>query len=276
LLDFSIYYSVGIINQANGTTEWGQVTRYDAGYSPSVSLVRVDDKLYAVETHEAEVWRNCFYIVGEVHVAAKSIGWCRPAHLARGKKPKVSADINGTVMIIHEHDYGSSMQLHIGEVRWEKLAINWRDSSTVTHFQGVEPNITTCSNRVIIVCRANGNRINYKVGTCSRDQDDRPVVWGSLDSLPESDGAGFGQHPSISLNTNGNIVEAHQTTTPVVHQLCYTCGRLKNNTITWAESGKSDMGEFPSVSLFDEKCFFTVHKTNLGPDLFYRQGKLEN
>ena len=274
-LSISLFSSVGIINKAKGTVEWGEVKRYDDGCFPSVSLVRVEDKLYAVETHKAEFWRNCFYSVGLVNVQAKNVGWKGSVHLSRGQKPKVSADRNGTVVIIHEHDYGSSMQLHIGDARWVEQAINWRSSSQITHFQGSEPNVTICNNKVIIVCRGDGNKIDYKVGTYK--EQDHSIAWGSLESLPEgNEAAGIGEYPSISLNSNGNVIEAHQTTTLVMHQLCYTCGRLKNSSITWAESGKSDMGEYPSVSLFDEKCFFTVHKTNLGPNLFYRQGKLEN
>ena len=123
-LSISLFYSVGIINKARGTVEWGEVKRYDDGCFPSVSLVRVDDKLYAVETHEAEFWRNCFYTVGLVNVQAKNVGWCQSVRLSRGQKPKVAADRNGVVMIIHEDDYGSSMQLHVGEAKWKEETIN--------------------------------------------------------------------------------------------------------------------------------------------------------
>ena len=268
--DYSLYYSVGILDEL-GKMKWSLRRSYNTGNHPSVSLVCIEDSLYVIEVHKVSDDDICYYTVGRVNVEEKYIAWSAdPVYLGPGKKPKVATTGNGTVMILAEsssEDY--NFELYIGSLKLENRKITWKDGNTIVpNFSGVEPDISINQSKIIIVCRDRDNRMVCKVGT----HENNVVTWNSCNTLLPTKHTG--RHPSISLNSEGTVLNAHQKR--FTRELYCCIGKINDadNTIIWTEPMYRDTGEYPSVCLMDNNNFYEIHKTNLGTSLFYKQGTI--
>lgn len=265
-----LHYSVGIVNQHTGETEWGEVISYDTGRHPSVSLMHKDGELYVIETH-CNHFKSCYYLIGIVHILRKRITWKPSRFLCHGLKPKVSTKDDGTVMIVKEKSYSWSniIQYHIGRLDTQDQQVVWNDKEAViTDFHGVEPDITVNRSNIVVMCRSTNRTtgLQFKKGTL---YDDLAVTWNNTSVFRSN-----GKNPSISLNSDGNIVEVHQK--PITRQLSYCCGRIMDNSILWGKIKTQGNGEYPTVSLSDDGYVYETHKTNFGIHLFHIQGELKS
>ena len=268
-IDSNLYYQVGVINQVSGETAWGDSSvKYDTGQYPSVALMMMGDKLYAVEVHLSDHFNNCYYKLGEVITEGKSILWGPTVSLGRGKNPKLAANDNGIVIAVKEMSWAFSdyLQLVIGKFNPNTMEIDWKPDLTVPDFWGVEPDVAINLKKIVIACRSNG-MIRFKMGNI---KDDLSIGWvGASCELPQG-----GRSPSIALNSHDTIVEANQTWT--LRMLSHCTGQVLEDSILWGEIKVPDYGEYPCISLSDDGTYFEVHKTPLGNELFYRNGELKN
>ena len=269
--DRGLYYRVGISNNAAYTTEWGDTTKYDTGEHPSVSLVCINDVVYAIECHRADSHKRCYYHVGKVFPTGKTIVWGPSHELCRGRKPKVCTNDNGTVMIIKEEPatfWSTQIHYFIGSVNIDRQIVDWKMSEVpLPNFEGAEPNLSIALDQVVMVCR-HGSSIRFKMGTI---QEDLAIVW--KDHL-NSNVKTKGNHPCVSLNSHGNILAFHQE--DYTRAMCFWYGRIENNMIVWNLNRVHDNGEYISVFLSDDGYTYELHKSKVGRTIWYTQGELKN
>ena len=266
-LDRGLYYQVGVINQVSEKTTWGDSTKYDTGQYPSVALIMMGDKLYAIETHFSDIFNSCYYTVGEVKTEDKSIQWGSNCRLGRGKNPKIAANDNGVVIAVKEMswDFFDRFKLVIGTFDPSTKQIAWKPELTVPDFCGVEPDVAINLKKIVIACR-NYGKVRFKMGNI---KDDYRIGW-----VGASCDLQGGRSPSIALNSRDAIVEVHQSWT--LRRLSNCTGQVLEDSIQWGEVKVHDYGEYPCISLSDDGTYFEVHKTNFGTNLFYRNGELRN
>ena len=273
-LDSKLHCHVGIIDHTSSRTAWGDMKYYDTGQYPSVALITMGDKLYAVEVHLSDYRSDCYYNVFEVNTRDKSIQSGSSCYFCRGKNPKVAANDKGTVIVVKEKPYSVAdyLQLFIGKFDPNTKRIDWKfQDLVVPGFCGVQPDVAINLNKIVIACRSDG-KIRFRIGSIN---DDLTIKWGTTSELQaEGDNSTSGRSPSIALNSNGTIVETHQSW--ALRKLGYCYGRVIEDSILWVENKTHDTGEYPCISLSDDGTIVEVHKTNLGSNLFWRMGEVRN
>lgn len=267
--DLNLYYRVGVVDKDADVTEWGNEAIYDTGKHPSVSLVFNDDSLYVIECHCSDAQNRCFYHVGKVDVNNKTINFGNSIDFCDGKMPKVSANNDGTIIIVKEqpapYSYSTVIQYFIGKINTENSVIDWKVINEILDFQGAEPDISTTLNQVVVVCR-NGSTIQFKMGTIENSS---TIVW--KDRISSIDTAG--NHPSVSINSHGNIVAFHQEY--YSRALCFWYGCIKDNVIVWNMDRVHDNGEYTTVFLSEDRYIYEMHKSRFGRYLWCTQGELK-
>lgn len=269
-------YRVGSVRKEAGEVEWGTVRVYDRGQYPSVSLINIEDVLYVIETHLGFVnFRYCYYKIGKVNTRDKNIEWIRSDSIffCKGKNAKVSANDNGTVTVVTEENlsWGDYLHLYVGKIDTQNMTITWVSSdSVIQDMQGVEPDVSINGQTIVVACcaRGTGRIIQFRKGTINNDLS---VGWNGVVSELKASGAS----PSISLNSDGNIVEVHQAKNWPWKELSFCCGHIKDDhSILWGESRIHTSGQYPSISLSDDGYIFEMHRS--GNDLKHMQGDLKN
>ena len=158
------------------------------------------------------------------------------------------------------------MQLHHGTVNTHTKKVDWVGISEIPDFRGVEPDICINASKIVIACRSVDDTIQFKIGSRNKEEN----IWGSSCLLVNGNFV-HGRNPSISLNSNDDIIEVHQTW--ALRKLSHCCGHVEgDHLINWGESKMQDAGEFPSISLCDDGFFYEVHKTYFGIHLFTMPG----
>ena len=253
---------VGTIDKVTGVTQWGNPAACaDRGSHPSVSLLHTNGRLYVIEANSFFLsWQGFQYRVGEVNVDNKTIEWGTP-DASDGTHPKVSTKDDGTVMAVTEK--GNNIQLYRGSVNINDRKAVWRNAIAIPDFIGTKPDISINADKIVVACCSSQSLVYFKIGRINGE---------NLDWISVSDSS-YGWNPSISLNSNGAIMEVHQTWSG--RKLSRCCGYIDdNNKIIWGERKVHDYGEYPSVSLCDDGYFYEVHKTNFGWYLFFLPGQL--
>ena len=251
---------VGTIDKVTGVTQWGDPAECaDRGSHPSVSLLHTNGRLYVIEANSFFQSSKGFqYRLGEVNVGNKTIEWGIPYH-HEGIHPKVSTKDDGTAMAVAKKR--NNILLYRGSVNINDRMAVWRNGDPILDFHGMKPDISINADKIVVAC-CSGGMIRFKIGR---------IIGQNLDWISVSDRS-YGLNPSISLNSDGDIMEVHQTRSG--RKLSRCCGRIDDNEIIWEESKVHDYGEYPSVSLCDDGYFYEVHKTNLGWRLFILPGQL--
>lgn len=271
-----LYYSVGVVDRCTGTTFWGPgvtgVIEYGNGKHPSVSLVAISNELFTIECHGSDFGSACYCCVGKVNISCKSIQWGDAESIGSGEKPKVSAFGKKFVVLMEQPCSINSLKYFVGTIVTNTLAIeSIKEGTKITDFKGVEPDIAMTSNNIVAVYRSiKSYVINTILGTL--DNDKGTITW-----LPDSKSTLnlTGKNPTISCNTEGNIVAVHQTWC-CWNTLAMTCGGVTDNKITWEKGRKFISGVYPAIALSEDKDVFEMHSNPFGFSLFYSQGIFEN
>lgn len=270
--------SVGTLQKANGEIAWGPVCQYDSGTCPSVALISLGSDFYAIETHATGFLTasKCCYRVGKVNVDQKTIEWGSTKEVCRGKKPKVCANDDGTVIIVNEESHafwGEKIYHNFFKVNPEEKTLerpHGRDCE-ILDFEGVEPNIAISEDRVVIVYRAGVSALKIAVGELRREQ--TRIEWNTAITsvLPFT-----GKEPTVSINSRGNIIVSHQTALTMYRLIAHNYGHISSDAIVWKTNEAHTVGEYPCISLADDGCIVEMHKSNFGTNLYQSQGDLQN
>lgn len=272
-----LYYRVGVVT--GRSTTWGTAVQYDTGKRPSVALFRSDNDFYVIETHMSDVRDQCYYSIGKVDIVRKRISWCdnntgicnagSASALAfhRGKKPKVSANDAGDIIIIFEETYNkNSILFCYGKFKIINEGvpnITWKsDCSLLASFHGVEPDIALNMNKeVAVICRSGSGASNSERFTIKSAVGKLNAANGlTLSQTSFRDLPNKGINPSISINDKGCLAECHQSWTG--RHLYSFCGNVSGG---WNQGPESySNGEYPTISIDDNRFVMEMHKTSLG------------
>lgn len=81
-----------------------------------------------------------------------------------------------------------------------------------------------------------------------------------------------GYHPSVALNSHGQVVEVHDSGTGALWYWTGTYGA--DGRITWQRHGRYDSGQTPAIALDDAGRIVEVHQSQSAATLWYRTGQL--
>ena len=112
----------------------------------------------------------------------------------------------------------------------DKKAV-WRNKDTILDFLGMKPDISINADKIVVAC-CSGGMIRFKIGR---------IIGQDFNWISMSE-CSYGLNPSISLNSDGDIMEVHQTRSG--RKLSRCCGHINdNNEIIWGERKVHDYGE---------------------------------
>ena len=283
----NLYYSVGEVHKNRGVIDWSNPIQYGTyGKMPSVALVSFHGDLYTLEVHASEglVNPSCCYNVGKVQRKEDQyvISWydhtgaCKAAgnmqacgQLCSGRKPKISANDDGDIIIVYEESFSKNSILYLGgklQVNEGNVTIDWKVKDLhIPYFTGVEPDVAISKKRVALVSRSGFNDIRSLTGLIT-DGCALKVDSGVSKALPSG-----GINPSISINSDGYIVECHQSKTG--RAIYHFCAHISEE---WDISTlHTSHGEYPTVSLDDDGYILELHKTAFGTQLYQSQGEVK-
>lgn len=262
-----ICYSVGKVDKEGYKIGWGDVSRNGnfTGVYPSVSLIKVRNEFYAIESHAGGVFNNtCYYCVGKVDEKQMSIDWGDSHPICLGGKPRVCANDDGTVIIAHEESHyvlsSRSIQCDVFDINTAERSLVRRHECEEVCLRGVEPSITMSRDTVVLANRL-GSNLQTLVGTINGSG---RICWNPDSCMicpPPEKTPVTGREPTISINSSHHVVESHMSTT--LSKVDYNCGYIHEKNIVWKSSDQlNTSGEHPSISLADDGHFVEMHKTN--------------
>ncbi len=273
-----LVYRVGRLDKGGFNIQWGIDVYYSKGCDPSIALIRTaigeEQRYYVVETHKSQFYKTCYYRVGEVNEDLFTIDFGPDIWLCRGLKPKVCAKDDRTVIIITEKTYSpNSIQYRIGRVNVDAKTINWHVIwMEFIELPGISPSISISEeNHVVVACVYRSNLV-FIVGDLQDRHGRLNIVWGAAGIH------GKGTNPSISVNSHGHVVEAHQK--EFLRMLCHKIGVCdeRRSRIAWDNNNciQYTLGRFPSISIADDGYVIESHKTNFGNQTFLSHGQLRH
>ena len=267
----SLYYSVGNYDGDHNNITWGEKKWCGYGRSPSICLVYEGETLYVIEVHCRNVASSLQYKIGKVNPQSMSIEWddIPNEFLAYGKKPKICAAENGTVILIYESFLFNGILYRVATTTIQdgNISIAWGRKEVISSIKGVEPDISVCQDKLVAIFR-NG-KITQEISTIVGTLKESIVSWNRKISI-----CGYGHNPSVSINAGNNIVAFYQVFGRRLH---HTSGQLVNGKIVWSECSTSTftLGEYPSVILTDDNKIVEMHKANFLHSMYQSEGKLE-
>ena len=265
----SLSYSVGQYDRDHNQITWGEKQRYGRGRSPSVCLIYEGETLYVVEVHCKYVASRLQYKTGKVNPRSMTIEWDGISEfLAYGKKPKICATGNGTVVIIYESVLFFDLQYCVATTTIEEgiISLAWGRRERIAR-KGVEPDISVCHDKLVAIFRR--GKLAQEISTIVGTLRENIVTWhrGILR-------CGSGHNPSVSINAENNIVAFYQV---LGRRICHKSGQLVHDEIVWCERSASifTLGEYPSVILTDANKIVEMHKANFGHSMYQSEGNVE-
>lgn len=188
--------------------------------------------------------------------------------------PYFYADMEGIYriqLIVDDEENDSVPDLvEIEAVKTEIESINWGNPIAEEKFglSCLTPSIAMNDEGVIVIVYSNGVYLYYRVG---KRLDGGLIEWGDLTNYSE------GLFPSVAINNNGVVVEAHNGIAPgpvPTPLLYYKVGIVDVNgkTIEFGHSKHYTDGYFPSITINDDGVVVEAHNEIALKKLFYKVG----
>jgi uncharacterized protein YjiS (DUF1127 family) len=120
----SLWYHVGVVDDASLSIDWGESHNYDQGRLPMCDF----DGTTIVEVHQGHDDLNLWYRVGVILERDRSIDWGESVRYDRGRIPTVA--VNGsTVVEIHQSHEGESLWYTVGTLNTGSRTVSWGSAS---------------------------------------------------------------------------------------------------------------------------------------------------
>ncbi len=275
-----LVYKVGLLDKGKFSIDWGKDIEYTKGHYPSVALIHThiegeaEQKYYVVETHQSQVYKDCYYRIGEVN-KDRTIEFGPDIKLCRGVNPKVCAQDDGTVIIISEmpYSYGNILQYSIGQVNVTAKTVEWHEKcKELEQLSGFCPSVSMSKDNVVVACVCS-SELKFIVGNLKRGGQE--IAWGAA---VNREVPSVGTNPSISVNSHGHVVEVHES--GYARRLFYSIGecRGEKRKIVWNNDfcdREYTLGRSPSISLADDGYVIENHLTNCGYQTYLSHGQLK-
>ena len=258
----------------------GSVVREELrGRRPSICA---NEHGVVVELHQQSGRSRLRYAVGRF-VENNSIRWQGVNDLGVGTYARVAINGSNTVFEVHEHPFYRKICYRVGVLNPDTAIIDWDEGGGELGW-GRFPAVALSNDDVVVIvyesARPGNHGTYYRVGTIVTDTPDggrkrvgtwtteRGVFHESVNEL------------SMTMNKKGCVVVAGRRRS---HQICLTVGslvRIENTdsySINWSASQTHphSTGCFPAVSINDQGHVALVIQTNLGRQLFYQVGKVD-
>ena len=265
-----------------GRVEWrGTPQRYEpdhAGEHPSVSM---NNNNVIVEVHESPYRRRLFYRIGVVSVENLTISWGESViYDTPGVLPAVTVTDELTVLLMHRtssrspRDTGYDTYYRIGQVDVEAKQVNWEGRASVaSNGRAKTLSVSMNSDETVVETHQSLWRgaVRYRVGIVQRPEGQPlQIDWG------RSHDCGSGETPFISINSQGHVIEVHQTRT--LRRLKCNSGIAdrQSKVIRWSrdESSRYTLGRTPATCLNDRGTVIEIHRSFTGYSLLYQTGTL--
>jgi len=214
-----------------------------------------------------------------------TLDWTTPTKYDTGAEPALAMHSTGLIVEVHqsESSTNNSLWYHIGKLDRNTGKVSWGDSHTFIP-EGDWPAVTMTKEGYVIITYSDGfynccSNLRYIVGTVDPNGDTKQLIKFKTNSKGTRFDTGY--HDSISVNSLGVIVEAHQSGQGG-DGIFWKVGRLTNPdagdfSLFWVgrESGvRYDAGVDPKISINDNNDVIEVHGVKGESKLHYRRGKV--
>jgi hypothetical protein len=230
----------------------------------------------------------CICLFGMKAVAQEPLDWTRARTFDTGEQTSVSIARNSNYIVeFHKSENTNKMWYHVGRLiaQWPSgYVVSWGKS----HEMDIKvewPSVTvTKEGYVIVVNSPYGqvvNQIMYWVGKINiGGSEDQDIQW-----YVKQQDFGYGFHPSVAVNSSGQIALVYECRNGCIPELDYRLGHLENPAagkfnIVW-DTGKDaihyDRGINPHISINDSGQVIEVHQVAAKEYLLhYRRGTLSS
>jgi hypothetical protein len=214
-----------------------------------------------------------------------TLDWTTPTKYDTGGESALAMHPTGLIVEVHQSESSTNNTLwyHIGKLDRNTGKVSWGDSHSFIP-EGDWPAVTMTKEGYVIITYSDGfynccSNLRYIVGTVDPNGDTKQLIKFKTNSRGTNFDIGF--HDSISVNSLGVIVEAHQSGQGG-DGIFWKVGRLTNPdagdfTIFWVgrESGyRYDAGVDPKISVNDNNDVIEVHGVKGESKLHYIRGKV--
>jgi hypothetical protein len=231
----------------------------------------------------------CLCLFGMKAIAQEPLDWSRARTFDTGEQTSVSIARNGNYIVeFHRSENNRKMWYHVGRITElyfpSGYAISWGKSHNVD-VNCEWPSVTVTKEGYVILVNSPGgqvvNQILYWVGKInlggSLDQD---IQWSV-----KAQAFGYGFHPSVDVNSSGQIALVYECQNGCKGDLNYRLGHLENPAankfnIVW-DTGKDaiqyDRGINPHIAINDNGQVIEIHQVAAKEYLLhYRRGTLNS
>jgi hypothetical protein len=214
-----------------------------------------------------------------------TLDWTTPTKYDTGGESALAMHSTGLIVEVHQSESSTNNTLwyHIGKLDRNTGKVSWGDGHSFIP-EGDWPAVTMTKEGYVIITYSDGfynccSNLKYIVGTVDPNGDTKQLIKFKTNSKGTRFDIGF--HDSISVNSLGVIVEAHQSGQGG-DGIFWKVGRLTNPdagdfTIFWVgrESGyRYDAGVDPKISVNDNNDVIEVHGVKGESKLHYIRGKV--
>ena len=289
---------VGVVSEVDGSfsVDWGKDRQYGTGFFPRVSM---NNDGIVVEVHQS-LMREVRYRIGKVNEATKTIDWWQEIKkIEDGYAPAVALTDNGHVVVAYESKKFAKYKTYyrLGTINFELKTIDWNDKRITYGNGGQNLSISMNNEGTIVEVHRSPAGVNFShlwlcIGKLKLDHQDNPesIIWNdsvaqgkyrNIDrflpsswSHPQSSPYSNGYYPFVSINNDGILIEAHQTT--AWRHLVYRAGVVDGETIRWSSKDcQYDTGWAPVVALNDQNQVVEIHENAYVGNMWWSKiGKL--
>ncbi len=220
------YYRIGKVVPLEGVITWSPSRSFEKimGHYPDVAI---NNHNYVVVVYQRDVLtKTICYRIGRISgMKSGEIVWVKRCTLKR-KAENFSIDINNDNMVVLAYQtYNRKIYYLVGRLDFAKTEIMWGDPVYV--FMGCFPNVSLNDHGHVVLVHQSVVTQNLfcSVGKIVWEINVGMVSW-SQRKHKGSERYGEGQYPSVSINDEGRVVEAHMAEFPRNNQLHYYNGHI--------------------------------------------------
>ena len=240
ILDKTCFLRVGAVNKKDRTITWGDPhpkLRLECSVvKPKISVARngvfflIHEKAYSrydLQYHFGRLEKD--QLEDQETLRFRNLNHCLPSGL-RGVEPDVSI-IENKIIVVYRSGFWNRLDYRIGVIAQNE--IQWHAVTTLPA-SGVNPSISINGRGYVVeahqtklkqICHLHGHIVHNS------------IVWHGM----ASEGAGFGEYPSISLADDECVIEMHKGLLP--HRLLQSVGLLRNQLQDYLAEQESPQGE---------------------------------
>lgn len=253
-----LYFRIGQVR--HDTIQWGEEVKRGRGEYVRVAFYDHNESCYIITVYRHLLWRHCYYQINKL--VDNCITFGEPHQFCSGVRPTLAVRSDGTVVVISEVPYSYVLRCHIGKIKDDMSAIDWRQSpDDFSH--GTTPTVAINDKHILLLYRIRASStLKYACGNLVNSE----VEWKIRGQYFST-----GIRPNVTLNNDHVAVIAHMSFTG--RSLYFGHGVVNDQGfMVTGESRSLGRGMHPAVSLSDDNKLIEVHRDNIRSCLWVAQG----